>query len=39
LDKLREETDIVGYPILPLVKQLSTVIGEEGCFLHWGATT
>ncbi|KAF9890039.1 hypothetical protein FE257_006719 [Aspergillus nanangensis] len=39
LDRLRSETEIVGYPILPLVKQLSTTIGEHGRYLHWGATT
>ncbi|KAJ5889091.1 3-carboxy-cis cis-muconate cycloisomerase [Penicillium taxi] len=39
LDKLRDETEIVGYPILSLVKQLSGTIGEHGRYLHWGATT
>jgi 3-carboxy-cis,cis-muconate cycloisomerase len=30
----------VGYPILPLVKQLTTMCGEEaGKYVHWGATT
>jgi 3-carboxy-cis,cis-muconate cycloisomerase len=38
-DKLRHETEIVGYPILPLVHQLSTAAGESGRFVHWGATT
>ncbi len=36
---LREETEIVGYPILPLVHQLSRQCGPEGEYLHWGATT
>ena len=36
---LREETEIVGYPILPLVHQLSRQCGAEGEYLHWGATT
>lgn len=39
LDQLREQTDIVGYPILPLVEQLATQCGEAGGYLHWGATT
>jgi 3-carboxy-cis,cis-muconate cycloisomerase len=38
-DLLRRETDIVGYPILPLVHQLVTQCGEAGRFVHWGATT
>ncbi|WP_398470912.1 adenylosuccinate lyase family protein [Tardiphaga sp.] len=38
-DKLRRETEIVGYPILPLVHQLSAAAGEAGGFVHWGATT
>lgn len=38
-DHLRAETDIVGYPILPLVHQLVAMCGEAGRYLHWGATT
>jgi 3-carboxy-cis,cis-muconate cycloisomerase len=38
-DRLRHETDIVGYPILPLVHQLAEQAGDAGRFLHWGATT
>lgn len=38
-EKLRHETEIVGYPILPLVHQLSKAAGEAGRFVHWGATT
>ena len=38
-DKLRHETELVGYPILPLVHQLSAAAGEAGRFVHWGATT
>jgi 3-carboxy-cis,cis-muconate cycloisomerase len=38
-NKLRHETGIVGYPILPLVHQLSAAAGEAGRFVHWGATT
>jgi len=39
LDHLRHETDIVGYPILPLVHQLVKLCGEAGRYVHWGATT
>jgi 3-carboxy-cis,cis-muconate cycloisomerase len=36
---LRQQTDIVGYPILPLVQQLAKQCGEAGRYVHWGATT
>ncbi len=39
LDALRHETDIVGYPILPLVHQLAKQCGAAGRYVHWGATT
>ncbi len=38
-DLLRQETEIVGYPILPLVQQLAKICGEAGRYVHWGATT
>jgi 3-carboxy-cis,cis-muconate cycloisomerase len=38
-DRLRRETDVVGYPILPLVHQLAEQCGEAGRYVHWGATT
>lgn len=38
-DHMREETDIVGYPILPLVHQLVAMCGKSGRYIHWGATT
>ncbi|MDD0811335.1 3-carboxy-cis,cis-muconate cycloisomerase [Curvibacter sp. RS43] len=38
-DHMRHETDIVGYPILPLVHQLAAMCGEAGGYVHWGATT
>ncbi|GGX27939.1 3-carboxy-cis,cis-muconate cycloisomerase [Pigmentiphaga litoralis] len=37
--RLAHDTEIVGYPILPLVHQLSAQCGPEGEYLHWGATT
>ncbi len=40
LDALREGTVLVGYPILPLVRQLVALCeGEMGRYVHWGATT
>ncbi|QDG94637.1 3-carboxy-cis,cis-muconate cycloisomerase (plasmid) [Rhizobium sp. NIBRBAC000502774] len=38
-DRLRHETEIVGYPILPLVHQLADAAGDAGGYVHWGATT
>lgn len=38
-DHMRAETDIVGYPILPLVHQLVEMCGDAGRYVHWGATT
>ena len=38
-DLLRQETDNVGYPILPLVHQMARQCGEAGRYMHWGATT
>ncbi|WOH81347.1 adenylosuccinate lyase family protein [Bradyrhizobium sp. BEA-2-5] len=38
-DLLRQETDVVGYPILPLVHQMVKQCGEAGRYVHWGATT
>lgn len=39
MDRMARETEIVGYPILPLVEQLSAAAGDAGRWLHWGATT
>lgn len=38
-DRLKIETDNVGYPIVGLVHQLATQAGEAGRYVHWGATT
>jgi 3-carboxy-cis,cis-muconate cycloisomerase len=38
-ERLRRETEIVGYPILPIVEQLADAAGEAGRYLHWGVTT
>jgi 3-carboxy-cis,cis-muconate cycloisomerase len=39
LARLKKETETVGYPILPLVRQFAELAGEAGRYLHWGATT
>lgn len=40
MDRLRQETEIVGYPILPLIRQLDAMCANNsGRYLHWGATT
>src|SRR5438132_12248863 len=39
LARLKKETETVGYPILPLVRQLAERAGDAGRFVHWGATT
>src|SRR5881275_281598 len=39
LARLQRETENVGYPILPLVRQLADRAGAAGRWLHWGATT
>ncbi len=37
---LKTRTEIVGYPILPLVEQLSLSVDDGyGQYCHWGATT
>ena len=37
--KIREATRKTGYPVAPLVRQLTAACGEHGRFVHWGATT
>ncbi len=40
LEALGQGTNLVGYPILPLVRQLAALCnGEAGRYVHWGATT
>lgn len=39
-EKLSHDTDIVGYPVLPLLEQLVQQTPEEVAkYIHWGATT
>ena len=38
--RLGEETEIVGYPILPLIRQLNDMCPPDAAkYIHWGATT
>jgi 3-carboxy-cis,cis-muconate cycloisomerase len=39
MERMKRETENVGYPILPLVHQLQDAAGEAGRYVHWGATT
>jgi 3-carboxy-cis,cis-muconate cycloisomerase len=39
LGRLKKETETVGYPILPLVRQFAEWSGDYGRYIHWGATT
>ena len=42
-DELRRQTEIIGYPILPVVKQIVKSVNDVeaglGEWAHWGATT
>ncbi|WP_031469797.1 class-II fumarase/aspartase family protein [Sciscionella sediminilitoris] len=38
-ERLRRDTDTVGYPVLAIVTQLAEQCGDAGGYLHWGATT
>jgi 3-carboxy-cis,cis-muconate cycloisomerase len=38
-ERMKSETEVVGYPILPLVHQLVPMCGDAGRYVHWGATT
>ncbi|KAI9689592.1 MAG: hypothetical protein M1822_010244 [Bathelium mastoideum] len=43
LDELRRKTELIGYPVLPVVQQLvkkvNAVEDQLGEWTHWGATT
>jgi len=40
MDKLRQQTERIGYPILGVVSQLNALCRDRlGEFCHWGATT
>ncbi len=40
MEMIKEQTEIVGYPILPLVRAIAKACPERtGEYAHWGATT
>ena len=43
VDQLRKKTELIGYPVLPVVQQLvkkvNAVEDRLGEWTHWGATT
>jgi 3-carboxy-cis,cis-muconate cycloisomerase len=39
MDALAAQTRNIGFPIMPLVKQLAAGLGDAGRYVHWGATT
>src|SRR3546814_9336051 len=40
MERMRQETEIVGYPILPLVHRIAEVCENgAGQYAHWGAKT
>ena len=36
---LKNDMEIVGRVIAPIVKQLTAACGDQGAYVHWGATT
>ena len=38
-ERLGAETELVGFPIVPLLHQLVEMTGDAGRYIHWGATT
>ena len=40
MDKLKSKTELIGYPVLPVVQQLVAACSDHlGEYCHWGATT
>jgi 3-carboxy-cis,cis-muconate cycloisomerase len=38
-ERLREEVEAVGYPVMPFLNQFTKACGAAGEYLHWGSTT
>ncbi len=38
-ERLREEVEAVGYPVMPFLNQFTKACGPAGEYLHWGSTT
>jgi 3-carboxy-cis,cis-muconate cycloisomerase len=39
VDAIAASAQHVGYPVVPLTKQLAKLAGDAGRYVHWGATT
>ena len=40
MEKLKSQTELIGYPVLPVVQQLVAACADHlGEYCHWGATT
>src|SRR5437763_16126260 len=40
MDRLKSKTELIGYPVLPVVQQLVAACSDHlGEYCHWGATT
>ena len=40
MDRLKSQTELIGYPVLPVVQQLVAACSDRlGEYCHWGATT
>src|SRR5207245_6454375 len=40
MTKLKSQTELIGYPVLPVVQQLVAACADDlGQYSHWGATT
>lgn len=37
--RLKHDTETIGYPVMPFLKQLADACGASGQYLHWGSTT
>ena len=38
-ERLKRDTETIGYPVVPFLRQLAEVCGPAGEYLHWGSTT
>lgn len=38
-ERLRQEVEAVGYPVMPFLNQFTRACGPAGEYLHWGSTT
>ena len=38
-ERLKRDTETVGYPVLPFLRQMTEICGPAGEYLHWGSNT